>query len=98
MDQSFPNIDDGRKVVAAAGTAERLVAAITSARKVTIMAELDNTDYVVVGGANVVAALATRRGIALSPGTSIILYVEDLYTIYVDAVVSSEGVTFIYQF
>lgn len=96
--QTFPNIRDGRKVVAAAGTAERLVAANTPCRKVTIMAEIDNTDYVVIGDSTVVAALATRRGIPLSAGTSITLDIEDLYAVFVDAVVSTEGVTFMYHF
>ena len=95
---SYPNIKDGRKVVASAGTAERLVAAVTRCKKVTIMAELDNTDYVVVGDSTVVAALATRRGIPLGAGTSITLDVDDLYAVFVDAVVSGEGVTFIYHF
>lgn len=98
MDQIFGNTGDGRKTVTTAGTRERLVSTNTRCGKVTITAELDNTDYVVVGGSTVVAALATRRGQPLSPGTSITLNVEDLYQIYIDAVVSTEGVTFIYHF
>lgn len=94
----LPNMKDGRKVVASAGTAERLVSSSTKARKVTIMAELDNTDYVVIGGSTVVAALATRRGIPLSAGSSVTLDIENLYDLYVDAVVNGEGVTFIYQY
>lgn len=96
--QTFPNIRDGRKVVAAAGTAERLVAVNTPCRKVTIMAEIDNAGYVVVGDSTVVATILTRRGIPLSPGTSITLDIQDLYTVYVDAETSGEGVTFIYHF
>jgi hypothetical protein len=94
----LPNIKDGRKTVTTAGTAERLVSSSTKARKVTIMAELDNTDYVCVGGSTVVAALGTRRGIPLSAGSSVTLDVENLYDIYVDAAVNGEGVTFLYQF
>lgn len=98
METYFPNVRDGRKVVAAAGTAERLVSENTPCRKVTIMAELDNTDYVVIGDSTVVASLATRRGIPLSAGTSITLDIEDLYAVWIDAAVNGEGVTFIYQF
>jgi radical SAM superfamily enzyme YgiQ (UPF0313 family) len=94
----FPNMRDGRKVVAAAGTPERLVAANTTARKVTIMAEIDNSDYVVVGGSTVVASLSTRRGIPLTAGMSITLDINDLYEVWLDAVVSGEGVSYIYQF
>jgi hypothetical protein len=96
--QTFPNIRDGRKVVAAAGTAERLVATNTPCKKVTIMALIANTDYVVVGDSTVVASAATRRGIPLGAGTSITLDIEDLYAVYLDAVVSGEGVSFIYHF
>jgi hypothetical protein len=95
----FPNVRNGRKTVTSAGTAERLVSTNTPAKKVTIMAELDNGDYVVIGGSTVVAALGTRQGIALSAGSSITLEnIEDLYDIWIDAVVSTEGVTFLYQF
>lgn len=62
------------------------------------MAELDNTDYVVIGDSTCLADLATRRGIPLSAGNSITLDVQDLYALYVDAVVATEGVTFLYQF
>lgn len=98
MDYSYPNVRDGRKVVAAAGTAERLVSSNTFARKVTIMAEVDNTGYVVVGDSTVVAALGTRKGIPLSAGTSITMYVSDLYGIWLDVETSGDGVTFIYHF
>lgn len=98
MNQTFPNIRDGRKVVTAAGTAERLVSTNTPCRKVTIMAEIDNGDYIVVGDSTVVAALGTRRGIPLSAGSSITLDIEDLYAVFIDAVVSGEGVTFMYHF
>jgi len=98
MQDIFPNIRDGRKTVTTAGTAERLVSANTPCRKVTIMAELDNTGYIVIGDSTVVASLSTRRGIPLSAGTSVTLDIYDLYSIYLDAEVSGEGVTFLYQF
>jgi len=96
--QTFPNIRDGRKEVTTAGTAERLIALNTSCRRVTLMAELDNTDYIVIGDSTVVASLATRRGIPLSAGASITLDIEDLYAVFLDAVVSGEGVNYIYHF
>lgn len=94
----YPNVKDGRKVVASAGTAERLVASNTNCRRVTVMALLENTDMVVIGGSTVVASATTRQGIPLSAGASITLDVEDLYPYFVDAVVSGEGVSFLYQF
>lgn len=96
--QTYPNVGDGRKTVTVAGTAERLSSSNVNCRKVTIMALLTNTDYVVVGASTVVASEATRRGIPLSAGMSITLDVEDLYPLYVDAVVSGEGVSYLYQY
>lgn len=98
METRLPNIYSGRKTVTVAGTAERFAASSTTAKKVTIMAELDNGDYVVIGGSDVVAALATRKGIALSAGMSITLDIQDLYDLWIDAVVSGEGVSYIYQY
>lgn len=89
---------DGRKVVAAAGTAEKL-AASTAIRSVTITAETDNTGIVVVGDDTVVAALATRRGTPLNAGDSMTLEaardaVDDLNQVWLDATVSGDGVTY----
>jgi len=89
-------IHDNRKVVAAAGTREPLVAASTIARWAMITAETDNTDYIVVGSKTVVAALATRRGTPLSAGDHASLPVDNLADIYLDALVSGEGATFTY--
>jgi len=95
----YPNVRNGRKIVTTAGTAVRLVTSSTPARKVIITAEVDNGDYIVVGGSTVVAALATRQGTPLSAGSSLVIEnIRDLYEIYIDAVVSGEGVTFQYFF
>lgn len=92
---------DGRKVVAAAGTAERLSQASVAVVSVTITAETDNTGLVVVGSPNsVVAALATRRGHPLAAGDSITLSraedgVDDLMNIGLDTTVNGDGVTWV---
>lgn len=93
---SHDGIGDGRKVVAAAGTAEAL-AASTPIKRVHIQALESNTDMVVVGGATVVAASGTRRGIALVAGQSVTLQIDDLAKIYVDAVTNGEGVSYVYE-
>ena len=98
MSKILGNTRDGRKVVATAGTAERLVSANTRCEKVTIMAEVDNTGYIVVGDSTVVATLATRRGIPLSAGTSITIDIEDLYQVWINSEVSGDGVTYVYHF
>lgn len=86
------SIGDGRTVVTTAGT--RVVLAIpTKYKEVSITAETDNTGTVVVGGNTVIAALATRRGTPLEPGDTCVLSSSE---IYLDAMVSGDGVTFTY--
>lgn len=58
-------IRDGRAVVAAGGTRVRLVNDPTPAQWLWIQADETNTAVVVVGGANVVAAAATRAGVTI---------------------------------
>jgi len=89
-------IVDGRKTVAVAGTAEKLITAATACRQVTITALLTNTDYVVVGASTVVAAEGTRRGTPLVAGQAITMDIDDVSKIYLDAVVAGEGVSFLY--
>ena len=38
----------------------------------------------------------TRRGIALVPGQSVALRIDDLVDLYVDVAVSGEGVSYVY--
>ena len=86
-------IGNGRKVTVSAGTAVA-IASSTPAKWVTVTAETDNTGYVVVGGSAVVAALATRQGTPLGPGDSYTIPCDNLADIWIDSVVSGEGVTF----
>ena len=70
--------------------------------KVIICPETDNTNPVVVGGADVVAALATRVGVPLDVDAtteqSLTLCDVDLKDVYIDAITNGEGVTFTYLF
>lgn len=87
-------VSDGRKVVTTAGTRVAL-ASSTACKEVVITAETDNTGIVVVGAAaTVVAAIATRRGVPLSAGDSIVLQADDLADLGLDSTVSTDGVTF----
>jgi len=90
------SIGDGRKVVAAAGVRERLVAVSTPCKYADIMAETDNTGDIVIGGSTVIAAALTRKGIPLYAGQSIRVEFADLYSIYIDSTVNGDGVTFTY--
>lgn len=98
MTRTFPNIRDGRKTVTTAGTAERLVATNTNCRQVDITALYENTDMVVIGDSTVVASAGTRRGTPLIAGQTISMDIDDLYNLYINSVVSGEGVSYTYKF
>jgi len=89
-------IADGRKTVTSAGTAVALGSA-TTIKKITIQALGANTNFVAVGASTVVAASGTERGILLGPYQSVVFTNDDLADIFVDSVVSGEGVTFQYE-
>ena len=88
------NVLSGRKVVTVAGTAERLSTNKTETVEVTICAETDNTDVVVVGDSDVDATLATRTGIPLNAGDTYTKNINQLPYVWLDSVISGEGVTF----
>ena len=88
------SVSDDRKVVTTAGTRVALATSF-ACKEVIITAETDNTGIVVVGAAGtVVAALATRRGVPLSAGDTLVLQIDNLADIGLDATVSGDGVTF----
>jgi len=93
---SNTRIYDGRKVVAAVGTAECLVSESTPCRVVIITAETNNTGVIVVGGSTVVSTLASRRGTPLLTGESITIDISNLNKIYLDTTVNGDGVTYTY--
>lgn len=93
---SYSVIGDGIQLVASAGTAEALAASSTPCRRVIVSARPENTDVVVVGASTVVAAVGTRRGISLAPGQNVEIPIKDVASLYVDAVVTGEGVSYVY--
>jgi len=87
---------DGRKVVAAAGTAEALASSSTIVDYIIITAETNNTGVMAVGDSGVDETVATRTGIPLLAGESATLVGVDLADVYLDAGVSGDGVTYFY--
>lgn len=90
-------IVSGRKAVTAAGTAEKLVATATYCYRVDLSADLGNTNPVVVGGSDVVAASGSQKGVVLIPGNDpITILIDDVSKIYVDSQTNSDAVCFTY--
>ena len=83
----------GKKVVATATTAVALgTAAEIPSGIIRIKAEANNTGIIYVGP----AAVAAANGFELAAGEEIVLPIADLSFVYIDASVSTEGVTYIY--
>ena len=79
------------------GTAECLVAVSTPCKRVFIQGSSANTNIVAVGGSGVIAAEATRQGLALYPTQGQWFNVSDLNLIYLDVIVASEKVNYFYE-
>lgn len=91
-------IGDGRKTVTTAGTRVALSATSVPCKRVQIKAMAENTEIVVVGGATCIALEGTRRGLPVKIGeVPVVIEIDDLNKVYVDSVLSGEGVTFIYE-
>jgi hypothetical protein len=92
---------DGRKVITAAGTAERLSTASVGMRTVTIQALITNTGNIAIGGATVDVTPGSERGATLVPGAATVIGgstegEDDLRDIWIDAAVNGEGVSYFY--
>lgn len=87
-------IYSGRQVVAAAGTRVQLTSTSQYVKELDITAETNNTGTVTVGNSSVVDAVATRVGTPLNPGETKTYHNVDLVSIYIDAEVSTDGVTY----
>ena len=89
--KALGTLGNGQKTVASAGTAEAL-AASTTCVSITMKALLTNTGSVYVGDSSV----DSSNGFILAAGDALALDISDLATIYLDADVNGEGVSFIY--
>ena len=86
-------INSGRKIVTTAGTAVQLATTL-SIGGIIIVAEFGNTGTICVGDSAVIAAEATRQGTPLNPGDGVILNIDDISKIWIDATINNDGVTY----
>lgn len=91
--KKISSVVSGRKTVTATGNAEQFVD--LPCRYVIITALESNTDLVAIGGADVIAkADNTQNGILLSSRQNIRLDISNMNILWIDSVVSGEGVAF----
>ena len=90
-------IGSGTVTIALAGTAQQITATSTPTKKVYVAADLGNTNPVVVGDINVVAASGSMRGIVLIPGNpSIPIEIDNLSKLYVDSQTNNDELVYCY--
>ena len=94
-DDIYFALDSGRQTVTSNGTEVQLSSTSIPCKRVIVQAETDNTNPVTVGGSDVVGALATRQGIALTAGSAITIRTNDVSNIWIDSVTDTEGVTWL---
>jgi hypothetical protein len=93
QERQAQTIVNGKKTVTTATTAEALGAtANIPSGEIRIKAEATNTGIIYVGNASVAAA----NGFELAAGEELVLKVADLASVYIDASVSTDGVSYIY--
>jgi len=95
VNHDISGIGDGVKTVTTAGTDE-VLAGSTVCKKVVIQAQTDNTGLIAVGASGVDATVATGTGVGLTVGDYIVLQIDNLADIFIDATVSGEGVRYTY--
>ena len=90
-------VGHGVETVDTVGTDQAIVTTSTPAKVVIIQAQTDNTSAVAVGATGVDATVATGTGLLLYPGDwTPTLEVDDLADVFFDALVTDEGVRFVY--
>ena len=88
-------IKTGRKAIASAGVAEKITPNVIQCFMVILSADIGNTNPVVVGDSNVVAASGSQRGVVLVPGNPPVTFLTtDASKIYVDAQTDGDAVCF----
>jgi len=83
------SISTGTISVATAGTKVQFPS--VSCTRAFIQASETNTGVIVVGDTNVVAAVATRRGLAIYPTNGVWFNVSNLNLLYIDSVTNNDG-------
>ena len=93
--KGYGSIGDGQTTVTTAGT--RVQMPDVACSRVRIQAHPSNTGEVTVGGANVVADSATRRGLTLFSSQWEEFYVNNLNLLYIDSTQNGDKINYIYE-
>lgn len=86
-------VDTGRKIVATVGTPERLIdQAVGIAGRLDVTAPATNTGNIYIGGRDVSGVSGSENGWKLAPGDMWSVANQQIYDVWIDATVATEGV------
>jgi hypothetical protein len=94
VEYGFSFIGSGKKIISTAGTRETLVNTSTPCKEVLIMALPTNTGEIWVGDSNVSAS--DNIGVVLYSKDAVLIEIDNLQKVYLDATIDGEGVSYIY--
>lgn len=93
---TFKIIADGTAKVVTPGTAVQLAATSTPCRHVEVSAFQENAGVLVIGSSTALATAGSRRGRNLAPGETVIIPVNDVSLLYIDALTANDGISYVY--
>ncbi|MCH8325944.1 MAG: hypothetical protein IIB83_05205 [Bacteroidetes bacterium] len=96
VSHDITGIGHGVETVDSAGTDQAIVTSSTPAKGVIVQAQTDNTNVIAVGGSGVDAVIATGSGVILYAVDSVFIPCDNLNEVFIDALVTGEGVRFAY--
>ena len=88
-------VGEGTKTITTTGTAVQLPN--NACKRVFVQAKSDNSGIVVIGGSAVVAAVGTRKGLALYKTQGQWFYVDNTNLLYADSTSSGDVVHFFFE-
>ena len=91
----YDNTGDGTVTVTTAGT--RVQLSNVSCKRIFIQAKEDNSGTIVIGGSTVIAAVATRQGLALFATQGQWFYVSNLNLLYIDSTQDGDKIHYYYE-
>lgn len=89
------DLSGGRKTCTTGGVREQITATETPISMVVFQALPSNTGNIAIGGADVVVAAGSEKGIVLVPSQTITIPSNDLRHFWLDSAQNGEGVTYL---
>ena len=94
MPAPYTKLQSSNGSVTTAGTAVQVNPVSTPCAELSLTANEGNAGEICYGGSNVKAAVSGRIGTPLVQGQTVVLKIDDLSKVYLDAVTSGDGFSY----